>query len=720
MIVVGNNTLVDVIGCDAVATEFRIKPSAKAFKTLSDGLYKDKVMAPVRELIANAWDSHIKAGKTDVPIEIHLPNILEPYFYVRDRGVGLSQFDSKEIFTTYFESTKTENNDETGCLGLGSKSPYAYNNLQQYSVTSIFNGIKYFYSCFLDGGKPKILELLREETDECNGVEVRFDVRKEDFELFLASATIVLFRYPYYQVLGRKEFQDQEKNFVTLLESSKDSKVVWRIFKNNGGDGIVHIVQGHIAYKLEPKHITFAAKEQGSAILGLRGVSCDITVPIGSVDFVASREALSYDQQTIKNLKAIFELVVSDVAKEISKKIEGAKTRWEAVSMMNSVRNIMEEFKLTEIEWQGQKISTSIDLPKDLKDNFEIRAVVHRSWYANPYFLSKVEEGCIVPKENTKIWIADARDYSARLLCAIDKTSYGEGQSRWSYRYNGVSSHVDLVIIPKGDSPEEKEAVVTKIVKALGDPPTEKISTLPSMAVRIGTKAASVPRQEFYRYNGSTWRDACLTKVGADFDPINYQYYFFRNRSGIEYENNRVDIAAFLELLKHFKIDIKDIVFVTKSFATSNKAFKSLKLTNILDAISGMASGLVSYNLGMAPNNIRNFYDIAKFAQKTTCLFERKHVINKISLLLKKIKSLEAKNSPLASNILVKSLGIKTEIKNISKIYPALGKSIQKFLSEYPMIRIISESSPYDLGSKLERSEKIIADYIKMVDKTPK
>ena len=92
-------------------TEFRIKASAKAFGILSSGLYQNKVRAIIRELSCNAVDSHVAAGKSGTPFDIHLPNSLEPWFSIRDYGTGLSHEQVINIYTTYFESSKTDSND---------------------------------------------------------------------------------------------------------------------------------------------------------------------------------------------------------------------------------------------------------------------------------------------------------------------------------------------------------------------------------------------------------------------------------------------------------------------------------------------------------------------------------------------------------------------------------------------------------------------------------
>lgn len=107
-------------------SSFKMKRSAKAFSILSSGIYANKIRAIIRELSCNAYDSHVEAGKKDVPFEVHLPTHFEPYFYVRDYGTGLTHQQVFDVYTTYFESTKTDSNDYIGALGLGSKSPFSY------------------------------------------------------------------------------------------------------------------------------------------------------------------------------------------------------------------------------------------------------------------------------------------------------------------------------------------------------------------------------------------------------------------------------------------------------------------------------------------------------------------------------------------------------------------------------------------------------------------
>ena len=72
-------------------TQYSIKASAKAFNILSDGLYSDKIAAPIRELATNAYDAHVANDNINTPFDVHLPSVAEPWFAIRDYGIGMSK-----------------------------------------------------------------------------------------------------------------------------------------------------------------------------------------------------------------------------------------------------------------------------------------------------------------------------------------------------------------------------------------------------------------------------------------------------------------------------------------------------------------------------------------------------------------------------------------------------------------------------------------------------
>ena len=120
-----------------VESNYSIDATAKAFAILSDGLYSNKILAVVRELSTNAYDSHVAAGCPEKPFDVTLPTSLDHEFSIRDYGTGLSKENCMSLYTTCFRSDKTDSNDAVGCLGLGSKSPFAYTD--QFMVESFHN-----------------------------------------------------------------------------------------------------------------------------------------------------------------------------------------------------------------------------------------------------------------------------------------------------------------------------------------------------------------------------------------------------------------------------------------------------------------------------------------------------------------------------------------------------------------------------------------------------
>ncbi len=195
--------------------EFRIRNSAKAFNILSSGLYANKVRAIIRELSCNAVDSHTAAGKQDTPFDVHLPTQLEPHFAIRDYGTGLTHDQVTQIYTTYFESTKTESNDFIGALGLGSKSPFSYTD--NFTVTAIRDGVKGIYSAFINGsGVPSIALMMQEPTDEPAGVEIKFSVNDRwDFSKFQEEARYVYRYFSLRPVVSGPDFEFTDVKYET-------------------------------------------------------------------------------------------------------------------------------------------------------------------------------------------------------------------------------------------------------------------------------------------------------------------------------------------------------------------------------------------------------------------------------------------------------------------------------------------------------------------------
>lgn len=301
--------------------EFKIRNSAKAFSILSSGLYSNKIKAIIRELSCNALDSHVGAGKADVPFEVHLPTMLEPWFSVRDFGMGLDGNQVVNIYTTYFESTKTNSNDFIGALGLGSKSPFSYT--ENFTVTAIKNGTQRIYSAYInEQGVPSIVEMSEELTDQGNGVEVKFSVTDQyDYRTFQNEAQEVFMWFENKPKITGGKIELRSPDY-------KEKNIVPGVHVRNGDYYSRHsiAIMGNIAYPLSD--LTERAKHFG-ALEHLLDCNLVLSFDIGELDFAASREHLSYIPMTIDSIRKKLELLNANLATHMSAKVDAIEGDWE-------------------------------------------------------------------------------------------------------------------------------------------------------------------------------------------------------------------------------------------------------------------------------------------------------------------------------------------------------------------------------------------------------
>lgn len=308
-----------VMGNVTAVGEFRIRNSAKAFNILSSGLYANKIRAIIRELSCNAVDSHTAAGNAG-QFEIHLPTMFEPYFAVRDWGTGLTHDQVVNIYTTYFESTKTASNEFIGALGLGSKSPFSYTD--NFTVTAVRDGRQGVYSAYInDDGIPSIVLMSETATTEPNGVEVRFGVSDQsDFYKFRSEAESVFqwFANPP-RITGAKidvAYYRDKMQFVDIVPG---------IHATNHSH-YSYAIMGNIGYRIE---ISNAGSVLGRRLADMLDCGLYMEFPIGALDFQASREGLSYIPQTIEAIKTRLQELEAALHTRMSQDLDAIANDWE-------------------------------------------------------------------------------------------------------------------------------------------------------------------------------------------------------------------------------------------------------------------------------------------------------------------------------------------------------------------------------------------------------
>jgi len=367
-----------------VESNYSIDATAKAFAILSDGLYSNKILAVVRELSTNAYDSHVAAGCPEKPFDVTLPTSLDHEFSIRDYGTGLSKENCMSLYTTYFRSDKTDSNDAVGCLGLGSKSPFAYTD--QFMVESFHNGSHMTFSAYKNENDEPVFALLSEQyTDEPNGLRVSFATEVGDS---------INFKY---------EAQNVWKYFVTTPNANIDVEVVsqgdatmsgddWQICnKANHGYAKNELVMGQIGYELD------ADQFEGDVYdLLWRGHGLIIHANIGDVDITPSRESLSYNSRTKDFIHNKIKNILEEISTQTQQYIDDSPTLWDARLAWTGVNKSMSGVKtireaIGEItHYKNQELFSAetwcgVDLPESTKAGNNV------VWYTKSKYRTTVQ-----------------------------------------------------------------------------------------------------------------------------------------------------------------------------------------------------------------------------------------------------------------------------------------------------------------------------------------
>lgn len=90
---------------------------------LSSNLYSNPQQSFLREIISNAWDSHVEANNTKEPVIVTFKQGLSnnsSSIAIRDYGTGISPERFNDIYLNIGSSTKRESNDYIGAFGIDS------------------------------------------------------------------------------------------------------------------------------------------------------------------------------------------------------------------------------------------------------------------------------------------------------------------------------------------------------------------------------------------------------------------------------------------------------------------------------------------------------------------------------------------------------------------------------------------------------------------------
>ena len=345
---------VEVGGIEEVGS-FKIEATAAAFKVLVANLYADKPRAICRELCANAFDSHIAAGTPERPFKVTLPTRFEQTFSVRDYGVSLSHEDVMGLYTTLFKSTKADTNTQVGKFGLGSKVPFSYTD--SFTVTAIKDGEKRIYNAFIDEkGIPRIARLLTQPSDEETGLEVSFPVRAENIDAFRTAMQDIIYGF---DVVPECNLDLKGAERVVIYEADN-----WKLCQSESHNYRrslpVFMRQGCVIYPVKTDALEAAIKNdvdearRDTMIALFRNFDQGyllIDAPIGTFDITPSREDISYDDNSIRNIYELIGGIAEVVAARALDGIANQPTLYEARKQYLSIASNL-FFRLA---WKGQR-----------------------------------------------------------------------------------------------------------------------------------------------------------------------------------------------------------------------------------------------------------------------------------------------------------------------------------------------------------------------------
>lgn len=352
--------------------KFGIQATGKAFWILSNALYQHKVRAVVREVGCNAYDAHISAGTTDRPFDVTLPSAGDPHFRVRDYGIGLAEDKFIEIYTTYFGSTKSESNEETGGLGLGSKTPFIMS--KTFTVHSYYNGVDYMWHSFVnDNGEPDVMLLNKRPTTEPNGLLVIVPVGQGQSEternaLFREFVTEAKNIYQWFDTIPNVKSGEDEIQIVSRLRSPDTTYTSLAVTgvgtqtrvhydseqRSTSQSNTVLIKMGNVVYPYNLSETRNLDRFGGNIIhteqlikyitrngrLNPTDQHLVIEVAMGDVDFAPSREALSLNNSTELMIINAIVRFMTIFAQSIQAGIDQATTTFEKYNYLYAVAPI--------------------------------------------------------------------------------------------------------------------------------------------------------------------------------------------------------------------------------------------------------------------------------------------------------------------------------------------------------------------------------------------
>lgn len=348
----GNLAMDDAVECSIDAS------GMGHIMSILSNMYSNKSLAVLREYSANAWDAHIEAGTTHLPIEVALPSVLQPTLIIKDFGTGLSRDEIINVFGSYGTSTKRNTNDQVGALGIGSKAAFTLG--QQFVVTGIKDGLKSVVLFALNEKNVGTMKVVHDSvpTQEPNGVMISLAV--EDVESMQREAAVFFSKWKPGRVLVDGEQPE------SIFDSAQKINDVTHVISEHSGS--VWVVMGQIAYAVDQSLVrkvrdTFEDASTEHAVANdlaswYQKSAIFFDVEIGDVDIAPSRESLRDTARTVRTLARLFRDLATTLNESVQTAVDAQPNAFQGVLTLEALREEMQPLKVhrSSITYLGQPL----------------------------------------------------------------------------------------------------------------------------------------------------------------------------------------------------------------------------------------------------------------------------------------------------------------------------------------------------------------------------
>ncbi|MFW6130338.1 MAG: hypothetical protein ACOC56_04065, partial [Atribacterota bacterium] len=427
---------------------FDVGDKAIIMGILRQKMYSNPIKAICQEIPANARDAHRELGNTDKPIEIKMPTNIDPMFYVRDFGVGITPDRMAEIFIKYGNSTKRSNNVQNGGWGLGAKTPFAYTD--SFHVISITPedefvdddgkihknvNVKRRYVAYIDESQiGKMAHLSTEVTKEERGTKISLTAEKSDFSEFrrwIHSCCMYWKTLP--KICGCPDF---EWDIPKVELSGKDWFIEegWSYSRNN-----ISALIDSIPYAINRDYLKLNYDSNEYKLLNF---PIRMKFEVGEIGITANREAIDYDKfgKTVKVIQDKLSNIVKELKEQMTKKIAEADNLWDAKSLWISCSNKLEGI-VDKVTWND------IEIDKSSIGVHRYGFKCYRFWINDEEVLKRKETGSISFEKNNFLVVDDTGMRALRSSRNRVQTIFNNNQNL---------QYVYVVVWPDDDEDAEK------------------------------------------------------------------------------------------------------------------------------------------------------------------------------------------------------------------------------------------------------------------------